>query len=464
MTHKPFVLSNLNFVLPHKTCFADASLLIAHQDRIAVIGKNGAGKTVLLSMIMAQLPVDIKLGYVKQLPDNAGKSGAELFHRQLSVALAGDPNLLILDEPTNHLDRDNRTSLRRMLDSFAHTLIVATHDQDLLHHHFDKFAHIDDGKLTLFCGNFRDYQTRRAQEEHAIEHELSNIDKLQKKAHLALMKEQARAKSSRLMGEKSIKERKWPTIVSTAKARRAEHTSGKKKAKLRDERSALLERLAELRNAEVITPKFHFRSREKSGVIVSLRRATFGYGDSPIARNINFDIRGGERVGIVGKNASGKSTLLKALLGHEHIKREGQWLVPPTHEIGYLDQHYRNLNASACAFTTISTLRPEWTIGEIRQHLNSFLFRKNEEVKAPIVTLSGGERARLSLAAIASSSPQLLLLDEITNNIDTETREHIITALNAYRGSLIVVSHDEQLLERLELTSRKNMSELRATI
>ena len=452
MAHKPIYFTNLSFSLPHKTCFQNVDIRIGYRERIAIVGKNGAGKSTLLRLIRENLPSDVVVGYVPQITDDEARSGAEQFHHQLSQALAIGPNLLLLDEPTNHLDRDNRLQLMRMLDNFPHTVVIATHDYDLLTNHCNTFFYIGDGDFSIFTGHYLDFEKGRAQKEREIEHELSLIGKQQQKAHSALMHEQARSKASRLMGEKSIRQRKWPTIVSNAKARRAEKTSGKKQLALREERQGLVDRLQELRRPEVLTPKFHFASQEKTGVLVSLREASFGYATTLVS-NINLDIRFGERIAIIGKNASGKSSLLKALLDVQGIARHGRWHAPTSAEIGYLDQHYRNLDSTKTVFASVSEMRPAWSVAEIRHHLNSFLFRKNEEVTAQISTLSGGERARLSLCLIAASSPQLLLLDEITNNIDRETRDHVTTALNAYRGSLVIVSHDEEFLKNIRITT-----------
>jgi ATPase subunit of ABC transporter with duplicated ATPase domains len=120
--------------------------------------------------------------------------------------------------------------------------------------------------------------------------------------------------------------------------------------------------------------------------------------------------------------------------------------------MGYLDQCYGNLNPEKSAFEIISDTKPSWSTGEIRRHLNDFIFRKNEEVNAPMKNLSGGERARLSLAKIAAHPPKLLILDEITNNIDWETRNHVIEILCEYPSAMIVISHDDDFLHKIGAT------------
>ena len=117
--------------------------------------------------------------------------------------------------------------------------------------------------------------------------------------------------------------------------------------------------------------------------------------------------------------------------------------MPDSTDIGYLDQHYATLDPDSCAMQIIEKSAPHWTLLQIREHLNSFLFRKNEEVRRTVRDLSGGEKARLSLGQIAATTPKLLILDEITNNIDLETREHVAQVLQEYPGAIILISHDE---------------------
>lgn len=121
-------------------------------------------------------------------------------------------------------------------------------------------------------------------------------------------------------------------------------------------------------------------------------------------------------------------------------------------DIGYLDQHYGTLNPDKTVLETIADLVPHLPHAEIRRHLNDFLFRKNEEVNALVSTLSGGEKARLSLAQIAAKTPKLLILDEITNNLDLETKEHVTQVLKAYPGAMIIISHEADFLEEIGIS------------
>ncbi len=183
---------------------------------------------------------------------------------------------------------------------------------------------------------------------------------------------------------------------------------------------------------------------------MTIREGQVGYA-SPILTDIHLSLSYGERIAIEGPNGSGKSTLIKGLLQHPSVTCNGEWELLATTKIGYLDQHYSTLDTFETALDVIEKTAPNWSQAECRKHLNTFLFRKNEEILLPIQYLSGGEKARLSLAHIAALSPRLLILDEMTNNIDLETRQHVISVLNAYPGALMVISHDAHFLDEIQI-------------
>lgn len=179
--------------------------------------------------------------------------------------------------------------------------------------------------------------------------------------------------------------------------------------------------------------------------------------DKPLLAQINFSLTAGDRIAIRGNNGTGKSTLVKAINNDPNIVKSGNWYVPKVSDIGYLDQHYATLSSHLTVLETIEALVPDWRPIDLRRHLCDFLFCKNEEVNALVSTLSGGEKARLTLAQIAAKTPKLLILDEITNNLDLETREHVIQVLREYPGSMIVISHDDDFLSEIEVNNQYNL-------
>ncbi len=460
MMHHPISFTQLGLNFPQKICFSGFSSQVQSGMRIALMGRNGCGKSTLLQMIQGlknpsegqiHVPKDVTFGYVPQvIEDFVNLSGGQRLNEALTLALASNPNVLLLDEPTNHLDLRNRRSLMRLLQKFSGTLIVVSHDVELLRTCIDTLWHIDHGKISVFSGNYDDYMQEIRSQRNALEQELKSLEGEKKQSHLDLMKEQTRAKNSRSKGEKHINQRKWPTIVSGAKARRSEETSGRKRKQISAKKHDLIEKLSDLRLPEIITPKFSLRSEELnfSKILVSIRDGSCGY-DVPLLEGIFLTLNACGRMAITGDNGSGKSTLVKAILNEATVIKSGDWIMPKLEDIGYLDQHYETLTPDRTVFEEIQTLIPHWSQEEIRRHLNTFLFRKNEEVLARVFTLSGGEKVRLSLAQIAAKTPKLLILDEITNNLDLETRVHVIQVLSHYPGALIAISHDEDFLKEI---------------
>ncbi|OGV26468.1 MAG: antibiotic ABC transporter ATP-binding protein [Legionellales bacterium RIFCSPHIGHO2_12_FULL_37_14] len=462
MMHKPIQFKNICFSLSHKLCFEQFNETISYGQRIAIIGQNGSGKSTLLRMLQGLIeptdgelviPHDLIMGYVPQLIDELEiLSGGQRFNEKLTQAMAGFPNILLLDEPTNHLDRKNRQSLMRMLRSFEGTLIIVTHDVELLSQTVDTIWHIDQGKICVFTGSYEDYRRELAIQYQSIEQELSQLSRQKKDAHRKLMKEQTRAKNSRIGGEKKIENRKWPTVGSAAKMGRANETSNRKKSEISHKKQVLTEQMSVLRLPEIIKPTFSIQASESGRVLVSISDGSVGF-ESPILTAINLSVTTGERIAISGDNGSGKSTLIRAILGDTTIAKTGSWQVLRREGIGYLDQHYSTLDVQKTVLDIMQDVVSNWSHAEIRRHLNDFLFRKNEEINATVSNLSGGEKVRLSLAVIAAITPKLLILDEITNNLDLETRSHVIQVLQDYPEAIVVISHDADFLAAIQITA-----------
>jgi ATPase subunit of ABC transporter with duplicated ATPase domains len=452
MSHTPIIIKHLSLTFPHKICFEDFSVEIPYGSRIAVIGRNGSGKTSLLRMIKDIVGEDA--GYVPQIVEDFDTlSGGQRFNEALTLALSKDPSILLLDEPTNHLDASNRKSLIRMLKNYPGTLIVVSHDVELLRHSIDTLWHIDHGKIHLFSGNYDDYIREIGIQRASIEQEVLRLKREKQDIHESLMKEQQRASKSQAKGKKSIAQRKWPTIVSSTKMARGSETAGHKQAQISEKKDELLQKLGQLNLQEIILPKFSLTASDLGHkMLVSIQHGSIGYDPSkPVLSDIHFSILPSERIAILGDNGSGKSTLIRAILRDIQVTVTGEWYLPKAEDIGYLDQHYGTLPSNYSVLDCVRMMRADWSPTEARRHLNDFLFRKNEEVNAMVSTLSGGEKARLSLAQIAARTPRLLVLDEMTNNLDLETREHVIQVLKAYPGAIIVISHDQDFLNEIAI-------------
>ena len=209
-----------------------------------------------------------------------------------------------------------------------------------------------------------------------------------------------------------------------------------------------------MQSGEKIIPKFSLSNERKGeGAVLSISEGTIGWQHHPpLLEKISLHMNAKDRIAICGDNGSGKSTLIKAILNNPDVIKTGHWVMPKAVNIGYLDQHYATLDPKKKVLEALSLLVPSWPYTEVRKHLNDFLFRKNEEINALTSQLSGGEKVRLSLAQIAASPRQLLILDEITNNLDLETKEHVIQVLQDYPGAMLLICHEDDFLSRLGIT------------
>ncbi|WED43987.1 ABC-F family ATP-binding cassette domain-containing protein [Legionella cardiaca] len=461
--HKPIQFKNFGLSFPQKQCFLDFSAEVLYGSRIAIIGRNGTGKSTLLKAFNGtcvyhegsiHLPDNIKLGYLPQIIDTHEPwSGGERLNRTLTAALCHSPNLLLLDEPTNHLDKRNRISLMRMLQFYLGTLIIVSHDTELLRNSVDTLWHIDNGKIHIFSGNYDDYIREKELRRLSIENELTRLNRQKKGMHDKLRQEQQRTAKSCAKGEKKVANRKWLKTVGDLKGMKAEKSQGKKLKVIDSTKANLTNRLAELSLPESIVPKFYINSHKITNrPLVQIASGALEYfPGKPLLSNIGLTISGRDRIALIGDNGSGKSTFVKAIFDDGNLKKTGTWILPNRTTVGYLDQHYQNLHSDKTVLEMVALFMPKATNNDLRAHLNDFLFRKTEEVETTIADLSGGEKARLSLCCIAAKTPALLILDEITNNLDLETRAHVIQVLKNYPGAMIVISHDDDFLQSIEI-------------
>lgn len=458
-------LKGVDLTFPQKVCFKHFSAVIEWGQRIAIVGDNGAGKSSLLRMLLGEIQPgdgsivtapDLKIGYVAQVQDQqGGLSGGQRVNRALSQAMAQMPGLLLLDEPTNHLDAGNRRSLSRMLQGYYGTIVMVTHDHELMNQTCGILWHIEHGHVEVFDGRYADYLAEQQLKRTALEKQLFAIKRAKQDTHEALMQEQERAAHARRRGIKSIQDRKWATVKSPTKLGRGNTTAGRKQADIREEQRDLAQQLASLRPPEVIVPRFHLDGGARSQqAVLQISGGAIGYDGLPVLNGIHLSLMHGDRLALVGHNGSGKSTLARAILGDERLRLRGDWLTPAAGKIGYVDQHYDNLDPDATVLQTLANAVPAWSVGDVRTHLAAFLFRHSASVETQVSALSGGEKARLSLACIAANPPHLLILDELTNNLDTTMRGHMIDVLTSYPGAMLLISHDEGFLDAVGRVER----------
>jgi ATP-binding cassette, subfamily F, member 3 len=347
-------------------------------------------------------------------------SGGWRMRLQLARALMCPADALLLDEPTNHLDLDALVWLESWLKRFAGTLIVISHDREFLDAVTRVTLHVDKGRIERYTGNYSAFEEARA--ERLSQAQVAYERQRERIAQLTRFIERFRAKAT--------------------KARQAQS------------RVKALDRMERL--APVLTEsEFQFEFREPASLpnpMLALRDLVCGYGDTPIVRNINRTVLAGQRIGILGANGQGKSTLVKTIAGAlpplSGTMTEGKGLA-----IGYFAQQEMDLlHEDDTPLQMMTRLARTLTIDAREQELRNFLGQFSfggDMVHQRVGTLSGGERARLVLATIVWQRPNLLLLDEPTNHLDLNTREALSMALNEFEGTVMIVSHDRALLREV---------------
>ena len=341
-------------------------------------------------------------------------SGGWRMRLNLAQALMCRSDLLLLDEPTNHLDLDAVLWLEEWLRRYEGTLLLITHDRDFLDAVVDAIAHVDARRLVLYTGNYSQFERERA-------------------AKLALS-QAAHAKQQRQIAH----------LRSYVDRFRAKAT----KARQAQSRIKALERMELIAPAHVDSPfTFAFApTNVHARQLVRLANVTLGYTQGePVLRDVDWSVLASARIGLLGANGAGKSTLLKGLAGtlapHGGERTASQQL-----RLGYFAQHQvEQLRAVQTPLWHLAQLEPRSSEQEMRDYLGGFDFR-GDMVNTAVADLSGGEKARLTLALIVRERPNLLLLDEPTNHLDIEMREALTEALQDYDGALIVVAHDRHLL------------------
>ena len=341
-------------------------------------------------------------------------SGGWKMRVALAALLFSQPDVLLLDEPSNHLDLEATLWLENFLKDYAGTLIVISHERDLLNNVVDSILHLERGKLTLYAGGYDDFERQRAE----------------RAAQLAAARAAQDAQRARLQDYI---------------ARNSARASTAKQAQSRAKMLAKMQPIAAL--ADDPSLSFDFPSpSELRPPLITLDMAAVGYGDTPVLRKINLRIDPDDRIALLGRNGNGKTTLAR-LLAAQLPAMAGEVHASGKMRVGYFTQYQvEELHGDDTPLQHMSRAMAGKTPAVVRAQLGRFGF-SGDKATTLVGKLSGGERARLALALITRDAPHLLILDEPTNHLDVDAREALVQALNGYDGAVILISHDRHMIE-----------------
>lgn len=386
--------------------------------------------------------------------------------QKTKVFLAGisihKPELILLDEPSNHLDFESRELLYDFIRFTKSTLIVVSHDRKLLNI-LNKVCELTKNGITIYGGNFDFYAEQKQIEKNALAQDINSKEKALKKAREKERETIERQQKLDSRGKGKQEKSGVAKIMMNTLRNNAENSTAKLKSVHTEKIGNIREELQDLRSTVVTTEqmKFGFNSSSlhKGKVLFNAENINFKYENSDFIwqTNLNMQILSGSRITIKGTNGSGKTTFIKILLGN--LEPQHGTIFRKENKSFYIDQDYSLISnhlkvyEQAQQFNTFNLEEHE-----VKIRLNRFLFPQNTWDK-PCSALSGGERMRLILCClnIGSESPDIIILDEPTNNLDIQNIEILTNAINDYQGTLVVISHDETFLDHIKIDQIVNL-------
>ena len=516
------IIQNATYIHPNKDIlFQGLNLVVNKQEKIALIGNNGVGKSTLLKAIASE--VKLHAGsidcastpyYIPQLLDKynamsiaqvlAIEDKLKAFHailegqmdeqlldilnddwtiedrvqqalnrwnliglkldqplstlsggQKTKVFLAGidihDPELILMDEPSNHLDLESRELLYQFIENCNKTLLLVSHDRALLRL-IPEMAEMSKNGISKYGGNYEFFAEQKEIALNALDHDVKSKQKELRKAKDREREALERQNKLNARGKKKQEKAGIPKILMGALKNKAEGSSAKLKGVHQEKITGIQQNLRDLRSnlPEIDQMKFGF---EESGlpvgkILLEIDGVNLQINGNDLWKhNLDFQLKYGDRIAIKGNNGSGKTSLIKLMIG-EIAPSEGK-IKKADFNYVYVDQDYSMVSSSKSVYEMAQSFNQSGLLEhEVKIRLNRFLFPKESWDKSCLV-LSGGERMRLLLCClnISSKSPDIIILDEPTNNIDIQNIEILTAAIQSYQGTLIVVSHDQYFLE-----------------
>jgi ATP-binding cassette subfamily F protein 3 len=387
----------------------DGGRIAEIQTRLADIGAHSAPARA------AEILAGLGFSHADQQRPCSEFSGGWRMRVALAATLFAEPDLMLLDEPTNYLDLEATLWLEEHIARYPRSVMVISHDRDLLDNAVDWILHLEAGKLTLYRGGYSQFERQR-RERQALDAKLGKKQEAERKRLTAFV-ERFRAKAT--------------------KARQAQSRM-KLLAKLEPVAAVVAD---EVRPIEIPPP-----AKPLSPPIIALDDVTVGYDGRPVLRRLTLRVDDDDRIALLGANGNGKSTLVKLLAGRLE-PMAGEVTRAQKLEVGYFAQHQLDeLNAAEGAYAHLRRLMPDAPEAKVRARAGAVGF-PGAMADTPSAQLSGGEKARLVLGLATFGGPHLIVLDEPTNHLDIDSRAALIAAINDFPGAVILVSHDRYLIE-----------------
>ncbi|KRD06376.1 ABC transporter ATP-binding protein [Flavobacterium sp. Root901] len=392
------------------------------------------------------------LDWNQKLETLSGGQKTKVFLAGISI---NEPQLILLDEPSNHLDSAGRDLLYHFIQNTAATLIIVSHDRKLLHL-LNPVYELSKHGITAYGGNYDFYAEQKEIANNALNQDIQSKEKALRKAKEKERETLERQNKLDSRGEKKQKKAGVSRIMMNTLRNNAENSTAKTKGVHAEKIGGISKELQELRSSlsNIDQMKFGFdkTNLHKGKILFTADEMNHAYEDQLLWQNpLSFQILSGQRIGLKGLNGSGKTTLIKIIMGSLEPKKGS--IYKAESEIIYIDQDYSLIDNQISVYEqaqkfNVSGLQEH----DIKMKLNKFLFTQNDWDK-PCFALSGGEKMRLMLCCLTinNHAPDIIILDEPTNNLDIQNIEILTAAINEYKGTLIVVSHDDVFLKEIHI-------------